>query len=161
MWCCASPPTQQPSIHSFLPACLLPCFSGRRKKRTGTKASAFVSYQVFLMGGIKRVKIVSLTDHQACQKMDFTYLKGGPMKVFDRELTKCAVLRISILLLLSKWNFFKHVLFRYVLKNFAIKSLAYKSLVFKSLIQSSVGRFAWLHISCKILLIFQYLAVLE
>ena len=82
MWCCASPPTQQPSIHSFLPACLLPCFSGRRKKRTGTKASAFVSYQVFLMGGIKRVKIiVSLTDHRACQKMDFTYLKGGQWRV--------------------------------------------------------------------------------
>ena len=39
-------------------------------------------------------------------------------------------------------------------KSLAYKSLAYKNLAFKSLIQSSVGRLAWLHISCKILLIF-------
>ena len=70
--------THLAALHSFILACLLTSLLLRKeKKRTGTKASAFVSYQVFLMGGIKRVKIVSLTDHQACQKMDFTYLKGG------------------------------------------------------------------------------------
>ena len=41
------------------------------------------------------------------------------------------------MLLLSKWNFFKHVLFRYVLKKNVFKSLAYKSLAYKSCIQKS------------------------
>jgi hypothetical protein len=53
--------THLAALHSFILACLLTSLLLRKekKKRTGTKASAFVSYQVFLMGGIKRVKIVT------------------------------------------------------------------------------------------------------
>ena len=100
------------------------------------------------------------------------------MLIFDRELTKYAVSWISMLLLLSKWNFFNQ-------KSCIQKSYIQNSCIQKSCIQALIGRvgckvsptksclqkscmqvfnprrcwlcwqniLAWVHISCKILLI--------
>ena len=65
--------------------------------------------------------------------------------IFDRELTKCTVLGISMLLLsLSKWTFWKHVLFLLHFKKLCNqKSCIQKSCIQSQCIQNSCIQKSW------------------